>query len=127
MSFGTIFGITAVSAVLTTGTGVMPATRHNRLVRAEPGVESQVATSPAAIRLWFKEAPEPTVSSIALLRVAGSDSTPVPLAPAKAGREAGSLEAGVTRPLTSGHYAVRWRTAGRDGHVIRGEFGFTVK
>ncbi len=40
----------------------LPAARHNRLVKAEPGVDSTVAKSPAQIRLWFKEPPELAVS-----------------------------------------------------------------
>ena len=40
--------------------------RHNRLVKAEPGVDSTVAKSPAEVRLWFKEPPELAVSSIKL-------------------------------------------------------------
>jgi len=29
-------------------------------------------------------------------------------------------------PLPAGKYTVTWKTAGADGHVIKGSFGFTV-
>ena len=28
--------------------------------------------------------------------------------------------------ITSGHYQVKWRAMGEDGHVIKGDFGFAV-
>jgi methionine-rich copper-binding protein CopC len=120
----------ALCTLLTASSGAWGGTaamRHNRLVKAEPAIEGTVAASPAAIRLWFKEPPEPAVSSIALLRVAGADSTLVALAPVAATDDKTSIAAAVKAPLAGGRYAVRWRTAGRDGHVIRGVFGFTVK
>ena len=37
-----------------------------------------------------------------------------------------SIAVAVTSPLPAGKYTVTWKTAGTDGHVIRGTFGFTV-
>ena len=36
--------------------------RHNRLVKAMPGVDATVAKSPTEIRLWFAEPPELAVT-----------------------------------------------------------------
>ena len=32
----------------------------------------------------------------------------------------------VTTELTPGSYLITWRTASRDGHAIRGTFGFSI-
>lgn len=97
--------------------------RHNRLVKAEPGVDSTVAKSPAEIRLWFREPPELAVSSIKVTDIAGK---PFATGDVKATDDKLSVTALVTAPLPAGKYTVTWKTAGADGHVIRGTFGFTV-
>ena len=102
----------------------VPAARHNRLVKAEPAVDTTVAKSPAQIRLWFKEPVEPSVSSIKLADLAGKT---VSLGDTKATDDRTSIAAQVPTPLEAGAYTVTWKTAGRDGHVIRGSFGFTVR
>jgi methionine-rich copper-binding protein CopC len=100
-----------------------PAARHNRLVKAEPGVDSTVTTSPSQIRLWFKEPPEVAVSSIKLADGAGKSFA---TGEVKATEDRMSIAVPVTTPLPAGKYTVNWKTAGTDGHVIRGSFGFTV-
>ena len=101
----------------------LPAARHNRLVRAEPGVDSTVAKSPAQIRLWFKEPPELAVSSI---KLADAAARPIATGAVKATDDKTSIAVAVTAPLPAGRYTVTWKTAGTDGHVIKGSFGFTV-
>lgn len=97
--------------------------RHNRLVKAEPAVDSTVAKSPSQVRLWFKEPPEVAVSSI---KVADAAAKTVPTGEVKATEDKLSIAVSVTSPLPAGKYTVTWKTAGADGHVIRGSFGFTV-
>jgi hypothetical protein len=97
--------------------------RHNRLVKAEPGVDSTVTKSPGQVRLWFKEPPELAVSSIKLSDAAA---TLVPTGEVRATDDKASIAVAVTAPLRAGKYTVTWKTAGTDGHVIRGSFGFTV-
>ena len=97
--------------------------RHNRLVKAEPGVDSTVGKSPSQIRLWFKEPPEIAVSSI---KLADAAAKPVPTGDVKATDDKLSVAAPLPVPLPAGKYTVTWKTAGTDGHVIRGTFGFTV-
>lgn len=101
----------------------MPVARHNRLVKAEPGVDTTVARSPGQIRLWFKEAPELAVSSI---RLADAAAKPIATGVVKATDDKMSIAVTVSAPLPPGKYTVTWKTAGADGHVIRGSFGFTV-
>jgi hypothetical protein len=101
----------------------LPAARHNRLVRSEPGTDSMVAKSPAQIRLWFKEPPELAVSSI---KLADATLKPVATGEVKATDDKTSVASAVTGTLPAGRYTVTWKTAGIDGHVIKGSFGFTV-
>jgi methionine-rich copper-binding protein CopC len=118
---------TVLGAAGGAATASAPSARHNRLVKAEPAVEGTVSAAPKQIRLWFKEAPEAKVSGITLLSVRGTDSTAVPLGPVHGTDAATSIAADLPKPIGSGRYAVRWRTAGKDGHVIRGQFGFTLQ
>jgi copper resistance protein C len=131
MTVRTLLGALGASTLLSVASGAVaasvPASRHNRLVKAEPAVEGTVAASPKQIRLWFKEPPEASVSGITLLSVRGKDSTAVPLGPVHGTDAATSIAADLPKPVASGRYAVRWRTAGKDGHVIRGQFGFTLQ
>lgn len=116
---GSLVALLAALPLLAAG----PAARHNRLVKAEPGVDSTVAKSPAEIRLWFKEPPEIAVSSVKLADEAGKAFV---MGAVKATDDKFSIAAPVTAPLPAGKYTVTWKTAGTDGHVIRGSFGFTV-
>jgi methionine-rich copper-binding protein CopC len=100
-----------------------PEARHNRLMKAEPGVDSTVAASPKQVRLWFKEVPELAVSSI---KLADAAAKPVATGEVQATDEKTSIAAEVPSTLAPGKYTVTWKTAGVDGHVIRGSFGFTV-
>ena len=96
---------------------------HNQLSRSSPAKESTVA-SPVEIRLWFREKSEPALSSIVLVRT--SDSSKVALAKVAGTDDPHSIKAAVPAALAPGGYLVSWRTAGDDGHVIRGSFPFTI-
>jgi hypothetical protein len=106
-----------------TASAPMSAARHNRLVKSEPGVDATIAKSPADIRLWFKEPPELAVSSI---KLADAAAKPIATGEVKATDDKSSMAVAVSAPLLPGKYTVTWKTAGTDGHVIRGSFGFTV-
>jgi putative copper export protein/methionine-rich copper-binding protein CopC len=102
-----------------------PATAHTRLSGSAPASGDTVRAGVREIRLRFSAAPEASLTWLAVLR--GSD----------------TVAAGTTRPvdgsggvefvlpladsLLSGDYRVAWRTAGADGHVLRGSFSFTVR
>jgi methionine-rich copper-binding protein CopC len=86
-------------------------------------VDSTVAASPKQVRLWFKEVPELAVSSI---KLADAAAKPVATGEVQATDEKTSIAAEVPSTLAPGKYTVTWKTAGVDGHVIRGSFGFTV-
>lgn len=96
---------------------------HNRLVKSAPADKSTVA-APKEIRLWFAETPEPALSRITLLT---ADSTPVATGKVRKTDDPLSIAIDVAGPIPAGPYLVRWRTSGKDGHVIQGIFGFTVR
>lgn len=97
---------------------------HNHLVKSAP-LTGETVASPKAITLWFAEKPELAASSIAL-EGAGAAAVPIGKVAVAAG-ETNALTASIDKPLAAGSYTVQWKTAGTDGHVIRGKFPFTVK
>jgi methionine-rich copper-binding protein CopC len=100
-----------------------PTARHLRLTGSWPAKDSTVV-APTEIKLWYSQRPSLPLARVTLtgptgnvtlgeLTLAAADSAPI-VAP-------------ITGPTPPGKYTVAWRTAGNDGHVIRGEFGFAVK
>ncbi|MFN0181801.1 MAG: copper resistance protein CopC [Gemmatimonadales bacterium] len=96
---------------------------HNHLTKSIPEADQAVA-APKSIRLWFAEKVEPKFSSITLMR---ADSSKIEIPKAVATDDPKSIVADVPVALAPGKYLIRWRTAGDDGHAVRGTFAFTVK
>lgn len=96
---------------------------HNRLAKSVPAAEAEVE-SPSEIRLWFTEKVDSKFSSIT---VAKSDSTKVDASKARGTDDPKSIAVDLTGTLSAGRYQVTWRTAGDDGHAVRGTFKFSVK
>lgn len=96
---------------------------HSHLTKALPGINAEVA-APTEVRLWFSEKPEVGLSSIKLL---AADSSAVAVGAAKATDDTLSFVVPVTGAMKPGRYTVQYRTAGKDGHPVRGRYGFTVK
>lgn len=97
---------------------------HNELTKSTPAADATVAGSPTTIRLWFAEKVEPKFSSITLLK---PDSTKIEIGKPRATDDAKSIISDVPTRLPAGGYLIRWRTAGTDGHAVRGSFKFSVK
>lgn len=98
------------------------ASRHLRLVNSAPDTGGVVQTPPAAIELWFSEAPQIRVTTVRLQ----SGQTAVELArPEQDAADNKHVTAKVQGSITPGVYQVSWRTMSRDGHVVNGTFGFT--
>jgi methionine-rich copper-binding protein CopC len=74
------------------------------------------------VQLWFNEAPDLKVSKIEVTGPAGK----VELGPAHL-MDAKTVMATIKGDVPDGKYTTSWRTAGKDGHIIKGEFAFTVK
>ncbi len=108
-------------------TSAAAATRlpHLKLKRSFPAKDTVLTTSPDAVRLWLTEPAELPATKIAVTTDANA-----PVAVEKATRAAGAdapIEAKFAKPLGAGRYTVTWKTMSKDGHVVNGTFGFTVK
>lgn len=97
---------------------------HLQLDRSHPAPDTTLA-SPAEIRLWFSQVPQASATSLRLIR----DGSPVAaVGDLAADPEDGKVFAApVEETLPAGAYTVSWRTMAADGHVVRGEFTFTVQ
>lgn len=105
--------------VVALGTGMF----HNHLVKSIPSAGDTLATSPKEVRLWFSEKPAIRFTSVTLLT---ADSTKIATIKAVATADSMAASAPVPTPLAPGTYLVTWRTAGTDGHAIRGTYRFTI-
>ncbi len=97
---------------------------HNHLEKSTPAADQAVAQSPKEIRLWFAEKVDPKFSSITLMH---ADSTKIEIGKTHGTDDMKSIAADVPAALASGKYLIRWRSAGDDGHAVRGTFAFSVK
>ena len=102
------------------------AVRHTRLLRSIPGKDSVITASPATIQLWFSEKIELGLSRV---RIEGAGGKSVALSPLT--QDASAADAPVVgrvpSPLADGTYTLHWTAASRDGHAVKGSFGFTIK
>ncbi len=97
---------------------------HTTLTKAIPAVDGTVTVAPTDLTLWFNERPDVSLSNI---RLQAADSTIIDVTGTKAGPDSLSLAAHVRGTLTPGKYTVLYRTAGNDGHVMRGKYQFTFQ
>jgi methionine-rich copper-binding protein CopC len=114
--------LAAVALAVTPATGL--ALFHNHLVKSAPAADQVVTGSPKEIRLWFAEKVEPKFSSVTLMK---PDSTKIAVGKPAATDDPKSIVAEVTGSLAAGSYTIVWRTAGDDGHAVRGRYSFSVK
>jgi hypothetical protein len=114
--------LTLVVAFLTTAIVVTTATVHLRLTDSAPKKEQTVTEPPEEIRLWFSERTSLPVSRLGLRGPDGD----ISLGDIAATDDPKSFKAAVNDTLLPNTYTVTWRTAGDDGHILRGEFTFTI-
>lgn len=112
-------GMAAVVALAGAATSAL----HLKLDKSEPAADATVHGSPAAVHLWFSEAPQAKLTSV---KVTGADGNAIDLKPAAAEEDAKHIVATVPSQLAAGAYSLTWRTQSKDGHVVNGTFGFTV-
>jgi methionine-rich copper-binding protein CopC len=116
----------ALALSLATATAVFPAIAegvHFGLRSSTPAADATVA-SVDAIRLTFTQVPQENSATIRLVNAAGDlvETGAVQVAE----DDPMTVSVAVDRPLANGRYTVAWRGMGDDGHVVRGEFGFTL-
>ena len=109
--------------LLAAGTALLTGMIHNHLVKSTPTAGEKLTASPAEIRLWFNERPEIPFTSVTILR---ADSTRIATIKAVATTDSMAISAPLPQPLPAGSYLITWRTASRDGHAIRGTYGFSI-
>ncbi len=119
-------GIPALASGADMAGGAMPGAlmRHLKLVRSFPAADTVLATSPEKITIELSEAVEVTGAKLTLATQGGA---PIVLGALRREPSAPKvLRADVSTTLASGSYAVSWRTMSKDGHVVKGTFGFRV-
>jgi methionine-rich copper-binding protein CopC len=115
-----ILHFAGLGALMALGTGAM---FHNHLVKSSPASGDSLKTSPSEVRLWFNERPEIPFTSVTLLT---ADSTKIVTIKAVKTDDSMAVAAPLAAPLKPGSYLVTWRTAGSDGHAMRGTYGFSI-
>ena len=102
--------------------GTVAVSTHMAYSKSVPAKDATLPESPSELQVWFTQDPEPAVSRISLEGPAGG----VTLGETTVASDR-SIVASVQNPLGPGSYTVNWRSAGDDGHVLRGDFSFTVR
>jgi methionine-rich copper-binding protein CopC len=120
---------TIVAALLFAGiTAFIPSSNrfHAHLVRAEPAVNDTIATSPRAVRLWFSEPLELSLSRVRVVRVGGD--TLKTSALRHEGSESATASLDLSAPVTTpGTYVVTYHVVARDGHPTSGHYNFVLR
>ena len=107
----------------TTAQAESTAVPHFDLNKSAPEAGATVA-SPSEVRLWFTEQPEDGTTSIRLL---DGDGEPIHTMDVAQDAEDGRVfSVSLHGELPAGGYSVVWRAMGDDGHVVRGDYSFTV-
>lgn len=96
---------------------------HTHLTHSSPSKDETVAAAPTQVRLWFSQKPEVGLTSVTLL---AADSSKVPTGKAAKTDDTLSVAVPIEGALQPGSYVVRWRTASKDGHPVKGQYAFTV-
>lgn len=121
-----VLGITPLDARVAHVDGidaVAPAL-HLALKESSPQKDETVSESPDKITLWFTQAPQMSGTSVRLVPKGGE---PLDLGDAKAMEDDDTVVVlAIGQTLAAGDYDVYWRAMAQDGHVIRGDFGFTL-
>ena len=119
---GVSFAVAGTVAFILTGLGVTSALAHSFLVDVAPSSKEHVATSPKAIKLRFGGGVEPPYSKITIEtpdgKVLAQGNSAVPDKPRELSANAPEL--------APGKYIVRYRVLSTDGHIVEGNYEFTV-
>ena len=97
---------------------------HARLITGSPKAGTTVA-APSELKLTYSESLVPAASSV---KVTGPGGTAVATGPlALDPKSKRIVHVPLTGKLSAGPYKVHWTMKTEDGHVMDGDFGFTVK
>ncbi|MEK9499476.1 copper resistance CopC family protein [Gaopeijia maritima] len=112
--------LSGLLALATLGAATVP---HFDLEKSSPEADAMVHEI-EAVTLWFTE--EPAEESVTVRLIDGSGEVVEGLSAAVDEEDATRYVMPTTDGLAAGTYTVSWRGMGGDGHVVRGEFNFTV-
>ncbi|HEX6251051.1 MAG TPA: CopD family protein [Gemmatimonadaceae bacterium] len=101
---------------------VISAGAHGLLLSSSPAQGENLVVAPREIRLVFSERPERVFTRISLL---SPDGASVALDTIFIG-PGHTATARILGPLRPGLHTVTWRTVGRDGHPVGGDFTFSI-
>lgn len=99
-----------------------PAFAHSFLVDATPSAKEHVETSPKIVKLKFGGGVEPAYSKLSIIGADGKTLVEGGEGKPETPREM-TLEA---PPLAPGRYVVKYRVLSKDGHIVEGNYEFTV-
>lgn len=94
---------------------------HTKLQKSEPAENATVSAPLKTVQIWFNEKLDVKVSKIGITGPSGAVKTG-----AVQVKDEKSIAASVEADLANGQYTVAWQTAGADGHVLKGEYSFSV-
>lgn len=100
-----------------------PLLAHLAVSKTAPANGATLEKAPGQVQVWFTQPPSERVSQLELHGPGGA----ISLGEVQVNRDERTISAAVPASLDPGGYEVRWRTAGNDGHVMRGTFSFSVK
>lgn len=119
---GLNFAVGGAFAIVLAIAGASSSFAHSFLVDATPSSKEHVATPPKTIKLRFGGGVEPEYSKITVEtsdgKVLGEGNTGVPGKPRELTANAPDL--------APGKYIVRYRVLSSDGHIVEGNYEFTV-
>ena len=96
---------------------------HTELKSSSPAKDEVLRTAPREIRLTYTARPEVALSDIKVSSTAGAA---VEMGKVVRGKDSLTIVAPVRGAMPDGAYVITWRTAGKDGHAIRGRIPFSV-
>ena len=101
----------------------IPALAHATLLQATPAGEARLGESPEQVRLRFNE---PVDAEFDPLKVYDADGKRVDEDDARIDPDDARVLVEGLKELPKGSYKVEWRVTSVDGHVVSGEYGFSV-
>ena len=99
------------------------ASAHPDLATSRPAAGTSVPSPLSELVLLFTERIELRYTTLVIITTAGDTIGGVV---ALAGTDGRTVRVTLSEPLGAAAYRVAWRTAGADGHVVSGEYAFTV-
>ena len=96
---------------------------HPQIVSVEPAPNARLEQAPERVRITFNEPIEDAFASIQVLDATGRA---VDRGDGRRAQDDPTTLSASLPPLEPGVYTVVWQAVGRDGHLVKGNFAFTI-